>query len=230
MTHHLTWLLLLLLVNTSTGAQESVGWTHAIVRLEVPLTRRDGNNRYHYREDCTGTIVGAGDVAIIATAWHCFDGTMDLTQQIKVSNPWLNAYGRLLRSGGSMVADWALVLADVRHVRQVASMPLLSVEPSSVHTLSLAGYARKPTQTADDSLTVLSDCSITGIETQWTATRCVARKGASGGPALYVDANTGEKRFAGVISSGNGVDTSYFVPLSAFRTELHYALRKYIHR
>lgn len=179
-----------------------------VLPLKVPIFTYTDGRKQHRIEFCSGTLMATQPPAIL-TAWHCFDGQQDLTKppQGFVSGEWIPL--KLIASGDSMKADWALLVpSDISDL----SVPQgLSITAHMPRVFSVAGYSRKQT---DESkvLSIDHDCAVMGQFEGWLTTTCDANKGSSGGPALaWID---GELKIFGVISARNEAGTLLITPVS----------------
>jgi hypothetical protein len=179
-----------------------------VLPLKVPVFTYTDGSKQHRIEFCSGTLMATQPPAIL-TAWHCFDGLRDLTRppQGFVAGEWISL--KLLASGDSMKADWALLIpSDNNNL----SLPQgLSIAADMPRVFSVAGYSRKQA----DQRKVLSidhDCTVIGQLEGWLTTTCDANEGSSGGPAVaWID---GELKIFGVISARNEAGTLLITPVS----------------
>ena len=146
----------------------------------------------------------------ILTAWHCFDGLRDLTKPPEgfVSGEWIPL--KLIASGDSMKADWALLIpSDSSEANLPKGLPITAGMPG---VFSVAGYNRKQNGQRK-VLSIDHDCAVMGQFEDWLTTTCDASEGSSGGPALvWID---GELKIFGVISARNEAGTLLITPVSA---------------
>lgn len=110
-----------------------------------------------------------------------------------------------------MDRDWALL-----KIQEQAPHPIVLAqdEVDEDAAVTLAGFPRSK---EDSALSVLRDCAITGKDGQDLRTDCVLQRGASGGAVL---SNQPSMDFVGVISRGDGVSQSIFVPISRFLKDI----------
>ncbi len=208
-------------------------WQTAIVKIAVPGSRFEQGRRIHVVEDCTGTLVSIPAVRVVS-AWHCFADADNLAKPPKllIDGHWHPL--RLLASGGSMEADWAILAptsayaADVGDAYTPTSQqrwPTIRksaqpVPPGS--PLIMAGFSGdEGIGDSGESLSFDPDCRLIDYDAHWGRTNCQAFKGASGGPVLITQ--NGEKQLIGVISASDDSGRRLFTPITRFRQ----ALRRY---
>lgn len=164
----------------------------AVVPIKVPLLRLTEGYQSHHIEDCSGTLL-ATEPTLILTAWHCFDGGQDLTLPAKaqLSGQWVPL--KIIASGGSMAADWALLaVASDKPIQQmkglglVSSAPVAGVAETGMTTaVTVAGYRKYAnTITAGRTLVIDEYCDVIEASEAWLVTSCDAEAGSSGGPAV----------------------------------------------
>jgi len=179
-----------------------------VLPLKVPVFTYTDGRKQHRIEFCSGTLLATEPPAIL-TAWHCFDGLQDLTKPAQgfISDEWISL--KLIASGDSMKADWALLVPSDN---SDLSLPTgLSISASRPSVFSVAGYSREQTGESK-GLSVGHDCAVIGKFEGFLTTSCDAAEGASGGPALgWVD---GELRIFGIISARNEAGTLLLTPVS----------------
>lgn len=214
---------------------QSPEWLAAVGRLEVPGHRREQGEERHHIERCSATLVspaGAARAEHIVTAWHCLEWYDDLSQPIVFSvaaatGEVLQRTARPLASGGSMAADWA-VLRLLQPVPLDRTWRALAVDRQTAtprSTLWMAGYSREAAAGQEGTrLTYHPDCRVTTDRGPVRDTDCRASKGASGGAVIRLDPRGGP-HLTGVISAGDGVAMTRFVPVTAFVTALPSSLR-----
>lgn len=189
----------------------------SVIPLRVPTSRIVEGYRRHHQEDCSATVVRLEPLTLLS-AWHCFDGFDDLSRspQFRVAGKWFPA--RLIASGGSMEADWALltVLPPIHgSLGGLHPLPVLSVGlPAPKETVRIAGYPK----TSATGVWTSSNCPITGQIKQWIGARCMATQGVSGGPALIE--RDGRWFVAGVVSAQRSDRTLLIAPLPAATVHL----------
>ncbi len=212
---------------------KSHGWLRAVGKLEVPGQRYRDGRQSHYVEACSGTLVarpGRSEADIVITAWHCLEWYGDLSRPITftvftVSGEPLQREAYRLQDGGGMHADWAILrLQQAVPREQAPSLPIHERAANPELPVTMAGFSGDDgIGDSGDTLTFDPQCAITAQDTALGDTNCTAFKGASGGAVIQLSA-TGEARVCGVISQGNSEGRSTFVPVSSFRTALHYYL------
>ncbi len=230
--------LVLLLLAATSGASEdsrlrysptSPDWLRAIGQLTVPGIRLENGYARHHTERCSATLVaapGASHASVIVSAWHCLEDYEDLSQRIMFT--LLPASGAPLAieairytDGGGMAADWALL--RLRQPVPVARVPALQLHPQQADPalpVVMAGYSRDSGTGANgEQLSYDPNCRITAADSRSGDSDCRAYKGASGGAVVQLT-KAGAPLLSGVISEGNSVDYSRYVPVSAFRRAL----------
>ncbi len=208
-------------------------WLGAIGKLQVPSQRFKDRQTQYYIEDCSATLVrmpGKSATSVIVSAWHCLEGYSDLSRDIVFTLTGGGAQigplrARRIASGGSMAADWAILrLEKPLDLSTLPALPLQTVHDKLASVVTMAGYSRDAGRGAGgEKLTYDPHCAVRSTSAAAVETDCQAHKGASGG-AVTQQASSGEVRFAGVISEGNGEGISRYVPLSKFRSALELAL------
>ena len=210
---------------------QALYWHSAMVRLEVPVIRSEGGRMRHFTEHCSATVITPGPNTLLLSAWHCFEdyaATQGPIQLFAQHSPDTPLPARLVVSGGSMSADWA-VLTPLTDTVIGAWIPL-SPDPAQRGTRVIAaGFApttdsgRTNTHAETPSSRGLMydpDCLVMAANTRPARSDCVAKKGASGGAILRRTAS-GSVRVVGVISAGDGASVSYFHPTEALITRIH---------
>lgn len=213
---------------------ESSPRLRAIGKLQVPGQRLQGGYRTHYIEDCSATLVappGHREADVIVTAWHCLELYRDLSREIifttqTASGEVLERKAYPLADGGGMSADWAILrLRPAVPEAQLAAMQPHTALADARRPVTMAGYSRDEGLGAGGRvLTFDPDCAITGQNPDFGETDCTAFKGASGGAVIQF-AGSGAPLLCGVISQGNGMGKSTYVPLVSFRKTLIRYLR-----
>ena len=201
---------------------QALYWHSAMVRLEVPVIRSEGGRMRHFTEHCSATVITPGPNTLLLSAWHCFEDyavTQGPIQLFAQHSPDTPLPVRLIISGGSMSADWA-ILTPVTSTVIGAWIPL-SPQPTQRGTRVIAagfapttdsGRSEEPGETPPSrGLMYDPDCVVIAATSQPARSDCVAKKGASGGPILRRTAS-GSVRVVGVISAGDGASVSYFHP------------------
>lgn len=191
-------------------------WQRSVVKLKVPVSRMVEGRRHTFTEDCTGTIVSTAPPRILS-AWHCFDGYDDLSRPPAMLLDGVWEETRLIASGGSMAADWALLSfpPDLLAGRSLAALPIAIGPLLPGSTLILAGFSGDAALGEEGQmLTYDPSCTVGLVERHRAASNCLAYRGASGGPALqWVD---GQMAVAGVLSGKNAEGTRFLVPARMF--------------
>ncbi|MEM8942474.1 MAG: trypsin-like peptidase domain-containing protein [Pseudomonadota bacterium] len=201
----------------------------AVGRLKIPAQRTVHGRRQHFIERCSATLVSAGAwqerSTWIISAWHCFEHYQDLSRSISFTgstNAAVNA--RLVRSGGGMRDDWALLRLD----RSLpGAVPLANVVTTEGQPLLMAGFPKRQTPeaeggaltdtteeipgraahdsgesttaipgTAPRTLKLARDCRMTKSIERDVQSDCVLPPGSSGGAVFSI--NTGLGSRAGV--------------------------------
>lgn len=231
-------LLLLLLLPTATTASEdsrlrysptSPDWLRAIGQLVVPSMRLENGHARHHTERCSATLVaapGATHAKVIISAWHCLEFYRDLSQRITfILLPASQAPREIeavrYADGGSMAADWAVL--RLRQPVAITEVPALHLHPQEADPalpVVMAGYSRDAGAGASGKeLSYDPACRITAADSRSGDSDCRAYKGASGGAVIQLT-EAGTPLLSGVISEGNSVDYSRYVPVSVFREAL----------
>ena len=231
--------LLLLLLATAAGAsgddsrlrysQTSPDWLRAVGQLTVPGIRLENGHARHHTERCSATLVaapGASHATVIISAWHCLEFYRDLSQRITFTLLSASVEPRVIEAvryadGGSMAADWAVL--RLRQPVAMADVPALQLHPQQAdpgRPVVMAGYSRdEGTGAHGAELSYDPACRITAADRRSGDSDCRAFKGASGGAVVQLT-ETGEPLLSGVISEGNSVNYSRYVPISVFRQAL----------
>lgn len=193
----------------------------SVGRLLVPGRRIEDGYERHYRESCSATLLEPDEgepVSLILTAWHCIEYHNDLTDNItfvieSTSGERLQRRVQPVSSGGGMHADWLLMrLQEPLPADAVVSATLTrEVAPGVGSRIIMAGYSRdQGLGEAGKVLTFHRNCRVVARSDEDIATDCLAYRGASGGAVFSVA--TG--RLLGVISRGDSLAQSIFVPIS----------------
>ncbi len=223
-----------LLLLTSNGLAQQVydgkspSWLAAVGKLTVPGQTWDGSGWSHLREHCSATLLRrptAARAQYLLSAWHCVEHYRDLSYDIEFELPGSSRVrrARLVTSGGSMDADWALL-------KLVAAVPTAGTASLVVPThmapsdsLVMAGYSSGALgKLGSAPLSYDRGCQVLHRDGLLVTTDCQASKGASGGPV--VSELGGNVRLLGVVSSGDGAGRSLYVPLTVFAS----VLRQYL--
>lgn len=193
----------------------------SVGRLLVPGRRMEDGYQRHYRESCSATLLAPPEgepVSLILTAWHCIEYHTDLTDDItfvieSTSGESLRRSVQPVASGGGMHADWLLMrLQEPLSADTVVSATVArEVAPGIGSRIIMAGYSRdRDLGEAGKVLTFHRNCQIVAHSDEDIATDCLAYRGASGGAVFSIV--TG--RLLGVISRGDSLAQSIFVPVS----------------
>ena len=200
---------------TSPAVLMSVG------RLLVPGRRFEEGHQRHYRESCSATLLASADgqpASLILTAWHCLEYHTDLTDDItftirSTSGDSLRRRVKPISSGGGMHADWALMQLQEPIPAGMAKAATLAGAgiPKPGIAVIMAGYSRDSgLGSAGKVLTFHRNCRVLARSDNDIATDCLAYRGASGGAVFSLS----NDRLLGVISRGDSLESSIFVPLS----------------
>lgn len=218
---------------------DSPPWLFSIGQLHIPTKKWIDNDFQHGRETCSASLTGPDNAEQsdrILTAWHCLEYYNDLSRPIKFvlqdrHGQSIMRLARMVASGGGMHSDWAvLTLQDPIDISSEL-LPQMTEEGGKLilspdSEITLAGFsADSELGEHGKRLTFQSRCAVTSEVEGDIALNCIAHKGASGGPAL-VRVVRGEKDqiyLAGVISRGNGADTSIVVGSESFISALRVA-------
>ncbi len=185
-------------------------WQSAILPLTVPVERLDQHHRRAMTDECSATVI-ATHPARLLSAWHCFDGYNDLTKPPMVMTSEGPMALRLIASGGSMLADWALLAPADRYVdAALSTYPSLVVAPLRSMpnaAVVMAGFSHV---SGDQQRQLRADmhCQASRADRHWVRSDCIAYKGASGGPVLQRMGS--EWRVVGVISAKEDSGTRLF--------------------
>ena len=209
---------------------QALSWHSALVRLEIPVIRPVGGRMRHFTEHCSATTITPGPNTLLLSAWHCFEDYAATQGPIRLfaqHSPETPLPLRLIVSGGSMSADWA-ILAPLTSTFGGAWIPL-SPDPVQRGARVIAAgfaptndsnkteeYAETP---ASRTLMYDPDCLVIAATGRPAQSDCVAKKGASGGAILGRTAS-GSVRVIGVISAGDGASVSYFHPTEGLVTRV----------
>ena len=204
-------------------------WLRAVGKLRVPGSKYHAGTREHLLEDCSATLVArtpgrAADT--IVTAWHCLAHYNDLSKPIVFTllpgqPDVLQREAYHLADGGGMYADWALL--RLRQPVPAADVAAMTVDPDRIdpaRSITMAGYSRDQGKgEGGRRLSFDPACLITAQAPAASASNCRAYKGSSGGAVMQLS-RAGAPRLSGVISEGNGVGLSTFVPVDTFRSAI----------
>lgn len=193
----------------------------SVGRLLVPGRRMENGYPRHYRESCSATLLAPieGEPAsLILTAWHCIEYHTDLTDAITFviessSGERLERRVQPVSSGGGMHADWLIMrLQEPLPTDTVTAASVAQDAPPGIGSrIIMAGYSRdKGLGEAGEVLTFHGNCRVVARSDQDIATDCLAYRGASGGAVFSIASG----RLLGVISRGDSLAQSIFVPVS----------------
>lgn len=215
-------------------SSDAPGWLRAVGKLRVPGSTYLDGRRTHLQEDCSATLVTGKEgreADTIITAWHCLANYNDLSKPIVFTlvsglKDGLQREAYRLADGGGMHADWAILRLKLPVTTGKANA--LLVHPgraNPVRTITMAGYSRDSAMgDHGNRLTFDPACLITGEEPAISDSNCKAHKGASGGAVVQLS-GAGTPLFSGVISEGDSVGLSTFVPVGVFRGAINQHLR-----
>ncbi len=210
-------------------SSQAPSWLRAVGKLTVPGSNYVKGRLRHHQEDCSATLVTtrtANSADTIVTAWHCLESYRDLSKPV-VFTALAHTPQQIVRQayrvadGGGMYADWAVLRLD-RPIpsRLVNALPLYPGQADPINRIVMAGYSRDEGLGAGGTnLSFDPACRITGQQGRTSTTNCIAHKGASGGAVVQISAS-GKAMLCGVVSQGNGVGLSTFVPTETFRTRI----------
>ena len=184
----------------------------AMLQIRVPLLKQGAKGAVHVWEECSGTLVDRHRGTVL-TAWHCFDGGLDLTRPplALIGDQWQPL--RLGKVGGSMHDDWALTFLSKPILPSLQPLPVSFTAPAIGDALTMLGFQSPATEgTTGARVLVSATCNVTGIGPHWTQTDCRLAKGASGGAVISgqgVAAN-----LVGIVSAQKSDQGVMFIPLS----------------
>ncbi|MEZ5556643.1 serine protease [Haliea sp.] len=208
---------------------QSPRWLSAIGQLSVPGLKTEQGHATHHTERCSATLIAADEAPeadLIVTAWHCLEAYRDLSKRITFTLLPGSPAPRIISArpvadGGSMAADWALLRLTEAVAR--ADIPALALHPGladTEKTVLMAGYSRDTGVGAGGRiLSYDPTCRITRSNAALGYSDCRAHKGASGGAVIQLN-DDGEPLLSGIISEGDGLQDSRFVPIAAVRNAL----------
>lgn len=191
-------------------AEQSDTMITSVGRLLIPAVRYQNGYVRHYDERCSGTVVtepGGSHSTVVISAWHCLEDYRDLSRPLIFETiDGRRSEVRLLASGGSMEQDWALLrLAEAQ-----AALPIDDAGIPS--TVTMVGFPRASASSAQTQVR----CSLMGLDGADYRGGCALKPGASGGGVISTDG----QQYLGVVSRGDGVTQSIFVPVERFRQAL----------
>lgn len=212
----------------------SPNWLRAVGKLRVPGIKIRNGERSNYLEDCSASLVsrvGSDRADTIITAWHCLEYYSDLSKSITFTllpdskNPISTEVSRLA-DGGGMWADWAILrLHRPIPAQRVSALGIHPGITDPKNNIIMAGYS-SDTGLGQSGLILTYDprCTVIRQTRLSSASDCRAYKGASGGAVVQLS-ERGEAWVSGVISQGDGMQTSTFVPIASFRHAITQYLR-----
>jgi hypothetical protein len=203
----------------------SPAWLRTVARLAVPGVKLQAGYPRHHTESCSGTLLQpqhGSTRPLLLTAWHCLEHYTNLARDIRFTLPLgdgrqLSGSARVVLSGGSMEADWALLRLP-RSLRLPQELPVirLDTEALAVGTpVTMAGFSRDDGAGAGGQLLSYdARCQVSGHSGEDVLTDCSAHRGASGGAVFRQDARG--VALVGVISRGDGAGRTIYVPAARF--------------
>ena len=210
--------------------REAPSWLRAVGKLQVPGHKYQDGRRAHHREDCSATLVAqpaSTKADTIITAWHCLEFYSDLSKPITFillpgSDQRVGSEAYRLADGGGMHADWAILrLTKAIAADQITALSIHSERANAGLPITMAGYSRDSgIGNHGEQLSFDPGCAITRQVAGSSDSNCTAHKGSSGGAVVQVSPE-GKARICGVISQGNGVGLSTFVPVDDFRNAIN---------
>ncbi|WP_405269999.1 trypsin-like serine peptidase [Congregibacter sp.] len=191
----------------------------------MPGQRYENGYAKHYDESCSATLITDDSRSefsqLIVSAWHCIEFYHDTSRSLTFETArGETRNANLIASGGSMYSDWALLRLDAP-----LDSPSVLLRPDSIDAgagdLLMAGYPRSGT-TETKILETANNCRVTGADGPDTRSDCVLQKGTSGGGVFSAAKGSGgtELHYLGVISRGDGVSQSIYVPLRRFHSRI----------
>lgn len=184
----------------------------AMLQIKVPLLKQGEKGSVHVWEECSGTLVDRHRGTVL-TAWHCFDGGLDLTRPALalIGDQWQPL--RLGKVGGSMQEDWALTFLSRPILPPLQPLPVSFAAPAIGDNLTMLGFQSPATEgAAGTRVLVTATCNVTGIEANWTQTDCRLAKGASGG--AVISGQGAAANLVGIVSAQRSDLGVMFIPLS----------------
>lgn len=185
--------------------------TNSVVEIEVDVIRREQNQPRHHLERCSGALIRLQGAIRVLSAWHCFDGYENLATPPRVHFKGQLAIARLLRTGGSMANDWAL-LALTTPLESAASLPLASDPDKAIRMGGQAvGFPRNTNADNTSTLQRSPVCEVIGRLKGWWSTHCQAIEGMSGGP--FVTSSSEGPVLSGIVSARDSDGHALIAPL-----------------
>lgn len=227
----------------SAAGPDSPNWLKAVGKLDVPSQIQRNGDTENYIEHCTATLISDAkysDSNIIITAWHCLENYQDVSKDINFTirsadNKTIMRTARRLSNGGDIDHDWAILkLSHPVGSKLAAAMAINKRFNSETQVpyalITMAGYS------SDDglgqggkALTYHAGCQTGKLIGAQLSSNCLVFKGASGGPVVL--SVYGKEQFShyliGIISQGNGADTSTYVPGRVFSDKALRAIKRY---
>ena len=205
-------------------------WLNAVGKLEIPSQSLEAGDITYFTEHCSATLISAvpnRSANIIVTAWHCLENYRDLSREISFTlfygeEAAISYSARRLSSGGSLDLDWAILRLNKpisNSLVQAIVLDRKSLQTTDYPYITMAGYSRDIGLGGQGKrLTYHADCELGQEINQQISSNCLVYKGASGGPVVMSKFNNNgfQHKLAGVISQGNGLDVSTFIPTKAF--------------
>jgi hypothetical protein len=205
-------------------------WLRAVGKLQVPGHKYQDGRRAHHREDCSATLVAqpaSTKADTIITAWHCLEFYSDLSKPITFtllpgSDQGVGSEAYRVADGGGMHADWAILrLTKAIPADQIAALSIHWERANAGLPITMAGYSRDSgIGNHGERLSFDPGCAITRQVAGSSESNCTAHKGSSGGAVVQLSP-LGKAHICGVISQGNGVGLSTFVPVDDFRNAIN---------
>lgn len=195
----------------------SPAYLFAIGKLQVPSQRNAGNEKQHFIENCSATLIDdhRAQLTWLLSAWHCFENYHNLGRPIllHMQDRTGKTYQRqvhIVKHGKSMQQDWALLRTDIPLPRTLNALKMGSYSDGQV---SIAGFSGDSLLGQDgDVLTYEENCvpSANTLDPRQHSVSCTAYKGASGGAVIQAG------RLVGIISQGDNQGTASFVSHAAY--------------
>ncbi|MFT5484718.1 MAG: hypothetical protein ACI9GW_003386 [Halieaceae bacterium] len=207
-------------------------WLASIGKLTIPTRKWQNREFQHSNEHCSASLIAPQAARVstrIVTAWHCLEYYSDLSRPIsflltRLNGVELTREARIFIDGGDMDRDWAVLslskpisLDGMSVLSHSASGLSLLAEPDAA--ITVAGYSGDSGLGQNgDRLTYQENCQSGARTKNSISVNCVAHKGASGGPAVVTvqEEESLVHYLAGIISQGNGVDTSILIGGDSF--------------
>lgn len=198
-------------------SKNSPEYLFAIGKLQVPSERNSGDNREHFIEHCSATLIedNRAQLTWLLSAWHCFENYHNLGRPILLSmqdsaGERFQRQVHIVKHGQSMQQDWALLRTDVALPKTLTALPLGDYRHGQV---TLAGFSGDDKLGKNgEALTYEENCepSKNLLDPRQHSVNCTAYKGASGGAVIQAG------RLVGIISQGDNHGTASFVSHAVF--------------